>query len=137
MRFLGLVSCGRSASRCTDQAPSGSAQESVAAPASPSPTSGPATAAAPSAPRKRLRRAAAGSSQWRPTLGVISENGVFCAVATTKQKGGREGPAPQARKAKAAPVVRASRRGLDYLENFRHFTAPSFIPAFVPAAFLF
>ncbi|KAG8080211.1 hypothetical protein GUJ93_ZPchr0007g3412 [Zizania palustris] len=88
-------------------------------------------AASASAPAEKRRRRPSGSTAaWKPTLGAISEDGA--AVASS-------GPAREKAKAKAkakprTPSPRLARA--DY-GDFRHFGAPTVLPAFAPTAFLF
>uniref|UniRef100_A0A0E0LLW8 Uncharacterized protein n=1 Tax=Oryza punctata TaxID=4537 RepID=A0A0E0LLW8_ORYPU len=85
---------------------------------------------AAAAPAEKRRRRPSGPA-WKPTLGAISEDAAVAPYAAAKAK-----PAARTKaKAKAVPPPRRVVRS-DY-DDFRHFGAPTVLPAFAPTAFLF
>ncbi|XP_052162072.1 uncharacterized protein LOC127779378 [Oryza glaberrima] len=90
--------------------------------------------AAVAPPAEKRRRRPSGPA-WKPTLGAISEDVAVASSAAAKAK-----PAARTKakaKGKAAPPPPPRRVVRSEYDDFRHYGAPTVLPAFAPTAFLF
>uniref|UniRef100_A0A0E0ECT3 Uncharacterized protein n=1 Tax=Oryza meridionalis TaxID=40149 RepID=A0A0E0ECT3_9ORYZ len=90
-------------------------------------------AAAVAPPAEKRRRRPSGPA-WKPTLGAISEDAAVASSAAAKAKPAARTKAKAKGKAAPPPPRRVVRSEYD---DFRHYGAPTVLPAFAPTAFLF
>ncbi|KAL5198904.1 hypothetical protein ABZP36_002416 [Zizania latifolia] len=121
MKLFAFVSRARRSASPVEAEPAVVATEAAAA----------ASAASPA--EKRRRRPSGSTAAWKPTLGAISEDGAAVASSAPAREKAKAKPPAAAGKARA-PSPRLARA--DY-GDFRHFEAPTVLPAFAPTAFLF
>ncbi|CAA6658336.1 unnamed protein product [Spirodela intermedia] len=133
--LLECVICGREAAagRHDEGAAGGKAEEAATVNLLPARSS--AVAAASSQQKRRRHRATGDGAapQWRPTLGVISEDGALRVKAAAEERTKRTATAP------AKP--RAARPARNYAwerENeYRNLSSPTVFMVFATSAFLF
>ncbi|KAG8099734.1 hypothetical protein GUJ93_ZPchr0013g36041 [Zizania palustris] len=92
-------------------------------------------AAAAPAEKRRSRPSGSAAAPWKPTLGAISEDGA-AVPSTAASKAKAKAREKSKERARAPPPRAAARARADY-DDFRHFGAPTVLPAFAPTAFLF
>ncbi|XP_059661032.1 uncharacterized protein LOC132307327 [Cornus florida] len=84
------------------------------------------------ASRGRLAKVHSSTSQWKPALSAISEDGVVSEMDRNNERAVRS-EKKQLAKSRSMPMTRSPRHGNDYRKS----TSPMALPAFSPTPFLF